>query len=1314
MTSRTHPRWTYSWLVGIIVGMAAVVVLTFVIGLKYFEDHTVKSDGENLALIAMDIAEKFNLLIVGASGDIRLLGDTASRVTWDHKRWTAHLHAMKTAYPLYQAFAMIGPDGRVLAATDEAAVGRDVSGDTWFHDVSEDDTKIQVRDVGSSVLSQGIDAVSIAVPLRTDSSTGPRRFQGAVVGLLGVPMIEDVVTRTLRGRFMDETMHGDLEYQVMDQQGNLFIDSDLYHKGLVNLITIGQPSARLAQSGKSGYLEEEHLRRHVRVITGYSQLLGNTELSNLRWGVLVRVDRQAVLAPLRSVLWRVGLFGGSLVLSMLVLYLWVVGRLEETRISEQGTQAKLQESHLFLQSTLDALTSHIAILDEYATIVAVNGMWRQFAVDHQSSDPHHMVGKNYLQVCDSAAGPCSEEAKEVAKGIRALLQGVRTQCVFEYPCHSRDEQRWFMVRISSFDLDGVLRLVVAHDDITENKRSIQVIRQISETTRLVISNALDGHIMVDQQGIIVGWNMQAEHIFGWSPGEAMGRRVSETIVPPHMREIYERDFQLFLTTGTGSTLKKHIELDGWTRDGIACIVELSTTLIQYEGKFTFSIFVRDITARKQEEHRQTTQYTITRLLSDSNSLEEAAPYIMGTICQALHWNVGSLWKVEEETQVLRCAEAWNEKADFAPFIESTRQHSFAKGVGLPGRVWKNGTVEWIVDVGFDGNFPRLAVATAAGLHAAFAFPIFKGDQFYGVMEFFATVLREPDKKLLDLVEGLAGQITQYLNQKQAEATLRFSEARFAGILDIAEEAIISVDSMHQITLFNQGATKVFGYTPEEVLGQPLDMLLPSRFAHTHGHQIRKFEESPAPSRSMGSRKEVVGLRKNGEEFSAEASIAKVCVNAETTFTVILRDISIRKLAEENLRLTKNQAEQAAREKSQILATVDAFFIGVTDCLKVSEWTNRAEQLFGISWKDAIGKTLRELPIEWKWEELLAALNQTGDMMTTVRLEKVRLMTPGKRERVVKLTISPLCDDHGVGFVIMGEDVTARLNLEHDLVQAQKLESIGHLAAGIAHEINTPTQFVGDNVRFLSDSFSDIAAVLDRHHALMVSAKAGICAPDLIDACEAESRRADLGYLMEEIPKAIAQSTEGVTRIASIVRAMKEFAHPGSDEKACVDLNKAIESTVTVARNEWKYVADLTTDLAPCLPLVPCLLGQFNQVILNMIVNATHAIVDVTKGTGAKGTISITTRAVDGWAEVRIADSGAGIPEEIRRKIFDPFFTTKEVGKGTGQGLAIAHSVIVDKHHGTITLESEVGRGSTFIVRLPLSVQATTVETEMAA
>ncbi len=186
-----------------------------------------------------------------------------------------------------------------------------------------------------------------------------------------------------------------------------------------------------------------------------------------------------------------------------------------------------------------------------------------------------------------------------------------------------------------------------------------------------------------------------------------------------------------------------------------------------------------------------------------------------------------------------------------------------------------------------------------------------------------------------------------------------------------------------------------------------------------------------------------------------------------------------------------------------------------------------------------------------------------------------------------------------------------------------------------------------------------------------------------------------------MPTALRQSLEGVDRVATIVRAMKEFSHPGTLQKQEVNINHGIRNTITVSRNEWKYVAEIETDLDETLPAVPCLPGELNQVILNLIVNAAHAIRDRTGGDGTKGTIRVTTRRADDWVEIRVTDDGAGIPAAIRDRVFEPFFTTKEVGKGTGQGLTIAHAVITKKHGGTLTFETEEGRGTTFIIRLPL-------------
>jgi two-component system, NtrC family, sensor kinase len=306
--------------------------------------------------------------------------------------------------------------------------------------------------------------------------------------------------------------------------------------------------------------------------------------------------------------------------------------------------------------------------------------------------------------------------------------------------------------------------------------------------------------------------------------------------------------------------------------------------------------------------------------------------------------------------------------------------------------------------------------------------------------------------------------------------------------------------------------------------------------------------------------------------------------------------------------------------------------------------------------------------------------------------------------------TPVRNAHGEveTVVIVARDITERKlaevqqqRMEIQLRQAQKLESIGQLAAGIAHEINTPMQFIGDNTRFVQESFVALNRLLSCNDRLLHAARNGGIGPELMAEVEAAAKAADVHFLSEEIPKAIEDSLGGVARVSKIVRAMKEFSHPGTEEMTPINLNQAIDCTLTVAASAWKYVAEIQTEFDTTLPAVPCLPGEVNQVILNLVVNASHAIADVVSP-GAKGVITMTTRRVDPWAEIRVRDNGSGIPEKIRDRIFDPFFTTKPVGKGTGQGLAIAHSVVVDKHQGTLTFETELGVGTTFIVRLPLA------------
>jgi signal transduction histidine kinase len=284
------------------------------------------------------------------------------------------------------------------------------------------------------------------------------------------------------------------------------------------------------------------------------------------------------------------------------------------------------------------------------------------------------------------------------------------------------------------------------------------------------------------------------------------------------------------------------------------------------------------------------------------------------------------------------------------------------------------------------------------------------------------------------------------------------------------------------------------------------------------------------------------------------------------------------------------------------------------------------------------------------------------------------------------------------------DVSELRRLGRELAAAQKLESVGRLAAGVAHEINTPVQFVTDNVQFVRASVIEIAAVIHAYRDLKRIMQSGgdvAVAGQLTDDAE---KTADLDYILENAPLALDSSLEGLGRIATIVRSMKEFAYPDQAHKTLADLNQAIRSTLVVALNEYKYVAELSTEFGE-LPPVPCYLGEINQVILNLLVNASHAISDVVKDSGSLGKLMVRTRLDGDAVEISIADSGTGIPEAARDKIFDPFFTTKEVGQGTGQGLAIAHSVIVKKHQGTLRFETECGKGTTLFIRLPVGESA---------
>ena len=409
-----------------------------------------------------------------------------------------------------------------------------------------------------------------------------------------------------------------------------------------------------------------------------------------------------------------------------------------------------------------------------------------------------------------------------------------------------------------------------------------------------------------------------------------------------------------------------------------------------------------------------------------------------------------------------------------------------------------------------------------------------------------------------------------------------------------------------------------------------------------------------------------------------------------------------------LEQAKTQIQKAHGQTEQLLSSISSVLIGIDREGFIRRWNVVAEQLFGMPEQDALGQSLMDLDIQWSLKALSSYFIDQEHLGFTI-VDDVTYKRSDGNPGFLQVTINIIRDTEDIeqGYLILAADVTEKNQLESQLMQAQKLESLGRLAAGIAHEINTPIQFIGDNTRFLEVAFQRLDNVLDKSKQLVSDLKEGESFDQLIEDIEQSIAASKMDYMREEIPFAIEETLGGVTQVASIVKAMKQFSHPGKKEKGFNNINEALESTINVARNEWKYVADLETDFDTNLPMVPSLHSELNQVFLNMIVNAAHAIAPIVDDKpNKKGVIKISTRKVDSFAEIRIQDNGSGIPEEIRSKVFDPFFTTKEVGKGTGQGLAVAYNVIYEKHGGNISIESELGAGTTFIVQLPLEAEDT--------
>lgn len=828
-------------------------------------------------------------------------------------------------------------------------------------------------------------------------------------------------------------------------------------------------------------------------------------------------------------------------------------------------------------------------------------------------------------------------------------------------------------------------------DITDRKKAEEALRKSEELFRATFAGAAIGILLSDQSGLVFKSNTTFQEMLGYSDEELCRM----TIFDLTHTEYIDNEKSLYQEVLKGKRNhfqmeKRYVRKDGsfvWGRLNVSPILDGG-------GRPLFAIgMVEDVTERKLTEEvlqkrlayeRMTSEISLLGVMVENiDEFQQKCLEIMGNLLDVSEIHI---FEYNHKKELFINTFSWT-----SPDMDSKpdRCHSVPSG-NIPWlmQMIKDNRIINYKDIENIPGESEKEISRLLEIKSVLMLPVYIAKRFYGLIIFnecrYHRKWPEEDVALLNTIVQI---ISGAIERKQSENALRKSEAKYRSYFENSQD-IVFITSGDSFVDINPAATKLSGLTREELLKINIGDLY-------HSAEVRRklreelflkgyIKDFPADMRT-----------KDGSLFNGLITAVLVAGEGSQNETYgIIRDITEHRKAEAAL----------SQEKERLSVTLRSIGEGVitTDVDKRIVLVNRvAEDILGWSQEELKGKSLSKAfnseDLDRKDKRTIpeeGSLSVCGSMAITARDGKTKLIS-----RCTSL-IKDRKEDI-IGYVIVFRDITEQRRMEEQAALSQKMESIGRLAAGIAHEINTPMQYIGDNTKFMEDSFKSILDYMESCKKIILSLeKDQACAT--MDRLKELVDEYDIKYLVEEVPKAIEQTLEGIERVSKLVLAMKEFTHPGKKEKVFSDINKAIYNTVIISKNEWKYVADLKTDLDQSLPLICCDIDQINQVILNMLVNAAQAIRPViVEDSSQKGEILIKTRTQEDYIEIVISDTGEGIPEAVLNKIFDPFFTTKEVGKGTGQGLAFAHDIIANKHKGSIFVESELGTGTKFTIRLPV-------------
>lgn len=849
------------------------------------------------------------------------------------------------------------------------------------------------------------------------------------------------------------------------------------------------------------------------------------------------------------------------------------------------------------------------------------------------------------------------------------------------------------VNTAAIRLDGVPAVLAVVRDMTERKRREDALDRHSRLVQTVLNNMGEAILVIDAQDSVLLSNSLAQDLFGL--GEAKGPTPllrSEQGVPltvtPAARclagEAFD-DLEVFAPAGV-SGRGRWLQISGRP---------LRAENPHSAARIQAAILVaRDITTRRRHERLQDMHYAATRALAEDRPLNETARAILRVLGEGLRLDVGVLWVVPPDGQQLECAEFWNAPGlDFPEFRVLTRRIALERGDDLPGQTWELGGPLMIpLRVWEQDAYNRPSVAWREGLRHACGYPILAAGNVVGVLEFLAREQLEADDDLDSLMRALGSQIGQVLQRHHTERALRDSEALYQSLVNSLPQNIFRKDRAGRVTFANQRYCATLHRPLTELLGKTDFDLFPRELAAKYVQDDRKILET-------GETFEAIEQHHLPEGDDIYVQVVKTPVYDANGDIVgvqgIFWDVTARKRTEEIL------ANSERRYRQLTEATLDAIVL-VDQLGKIVLFNPAAEKLFGYHATEVLGRNVDVLMPP----EMRDAHHRGFERYLATRLARIigkpQELTALRKDGAtfpVEVALSVLGPQSTttrgpIQFLAAIRDLTERNKMRSVLVHNEKLASIGLLSAGVAHEINNPLAFVGNNLAVLKRDSKGILALID----LLESAGPTLAAavPDFWQRYQALADETDLPYLRDNLERLLDRSRDGVDRVTRIIHSLRGMARTDAPTRQLVDLPDLIDSSLEILRGRYRRIGVEVTQEHDPSPRVYGVATQLSQVILNLLVNAYQALESASTPNAA---IHIRTQRRGDNLFLEIRDNGPGIRPEHLPRIFDPFFTTKEVGEGTGLGLSISHNIIA-AHGGAIDVESAPGQGACFRITLP--------------